>query len=49
MFYKLQKKIDINITKNDKKKYVVIKQPKKNFLTNNICVVLTKIITTLIK
>lgn len=45
MVHKLQKKIGINITKNEKEHYVVIKQPKTNYLTNNNCVLLTKVIT----
>ena len=45
MVHKLQKKIGINITKNEKEHYVVIKQPKTNYLTNNTCVLLTKVIT----
>ena len=44
MVHKLQKKIGINITKNEKEHYVVIKQPKTNYLTNNTCVLLTKVI-----
>lgn len=45
MVHKLQKKIGINITKNEKEHYVVIKQPKTNYLTNNTCALLTKVIT----
>lgn len=45
MVHKLQKKIGINITKNEKEHYVVIKQSKTNYLTNNTCVLLTKVIT----
>ena len=45
MVHKLQKKIGINITKNEMEHYVVIKQPKTNYLTNNTCVLLTKVIT----
>lgn len=44
MLHKLQRKIGINITKNEKEHYVITKQPKTNYLTNNTCVLLTKVI-----
>ena len=44
MFHKLQKNIDIHIAKNEKENSMVIKHSWKNYLTNNTCAVLTKLL-----